>query len=328
MNVPATTIQEQLSILKNRNVRLDENSAGILLQYGYYNLINGYKDAFIDKKRSNLRHSDFYTEGTTLEQIVTLYLFDANLRRNVLNCVTIIETQMKSLISLHFSSRFGTNHWNYLRPNSFTRSPKERQHVNSLLYKLNKCIKTFSTRKPHPAICHFIKKYNQVPLWVLNTVISFGTMANFYDLLPDDMKKDIAHTVNPKLAPKTLSSILYYLTDIRNKCAHNNRLYTHKIDQRSTRVATIPQLDIHKQLNLPISGPGAIYTYGQDDILAALICIAVFFGQNHVYQVNYEGIDSSLAFLSENISPSVESFVRDITGLKHKYITKLEDISI
>ena len=112
MNIPATTIQEQLSILKNRNVRLDENSAGILLQYGYYNLINGYKDAFIDKKRSNLRHSDFYTEGTTLEQIVTLYLFDANLRRNVLNCVTIIETQMKSLISLHFSSRFGTNPWN------------------------------------------------------------------------------------------------------------------------------------------------------------------------------------------------------------------------
>ena len=48
MNIPATTIQEQLSILKNRNVRLDENSAGILLQYGYYNLIYGYKDAFID----------------------------------------------------------------------------------------------------------------------------------------------------------------------------------------------------------------------------------------------------------------------------------------
>ena len=64
MNIPATTIQEQLSILKNRNVRLDENSAGILLQYGYYNLINGYKDAFIDKKRSNLRHSDFYTGGS------------------------------------------------------------------------------------------------------------------------------------------------------------------------------------------------------------------------------------------------------------------------
>lgn len=328
MDIPAKTIKEQLSILESRNVKLDESSASILLQYGYYNLINGYKDAFIDKKQSNLSHSDFYTEGTTIEQIVTLYLFDANLRRNILSCVTIIETQMKSLISLYFSSRFGTNHWNYLRPNSFTQSPKETQHVNSLLYKLNKCIKTFSTRKPHPAICHFVKKYNQVPLWVLNAVMSFGTMANFYDLLLDDMKKDIAHAVNPQLTPKTLSSILYYLTDIRNKCAHNNRLYTHKIDQRATRITTIPQLGIHKQLDLPISHPGAIYSYGQDDILAALICIAVFFGQNHVYQVNYEGIDDSLTFLSEKISPSVEYFVRDVTGLKHEYIAALESLSI
>lgn len=328
MDIHAKTIKEQLSILENRNVKLDESSSSILLQYGYYNLINGYKDAFIDKEQSNLLHSDFYMEGTTLEQIVTLYLFDANLRRNILSCVTIIETQMKSLISLHFSDRFGTNHWNYLRPNSFTQSPKEIQHVNSLLYKLNKCIKTFSSNKPHPAICHFVKKYNQVPLWVLNTVLSFGTMANFYDLLLDDMKKDIAHAVNPLLTPKTLSSILYYLTGIRNKCAHNNRLYTHKIDQRATRIATIPQLNIHKQLNLPIPHAGAIYSYGQDDILAALICIAVFFGQNHVYQINYKGIDDSLTFLSEKISPSVEYFVRDITGLKHEYINGLESLSI
>lgn len=69
MNIPATTIQEQLSILKNRNVRLDENSAGILLQYGYYNLINGYKDAFIDKKRSNLRHSDFIQKELLLSKL-------------------------------------------------------------------------------------------------------------------------------------------------------------------------------------------------------------------------------------------------------------------
>lgn len=63
MDIPATTIQEQLSILRNRNVKLDASSAGILLQYGYYNLINGYKDAFIDKKQSILHHSDFYIEG-------------------------------------------------------------------------------------------------------------------------------------------------------------------------------------------------------------------------------------------------------------------------
>lgn len=328
MNIPATTIKDQLSILRSRNVRLDASSDGILLQYGYYNLINGYKDAFIDAEQSKLRHMDFYVDGTTLEQIVALYRFDANLRRDILSCVTIIETQMKSLISLHFSSRFGTNHWNYLNPNSFTRRQKEARHVSSLLFKLSKSIKMFSTQKPHPAICHFVNKYNQVPLWVLSTVMSFGTMANFYDLLLDDMKKDIAHAINPRLTPSTLGSILYYLTGIRNKCAHNNRLYTHKIDQRATRLTAIPQMSIHKQLNLPILRPGAIYAYGQDDILAALICITVLFGQNHVYQINYDSLDQSLSFLATNISPSVEQFVRETTGLKHEYISGLKGISI
>lgn len=58
MDIPATTITEQLSILSSRNVKLDANSDSILLQYGYYNLINGYKDAFIDKKQSNLNHAE------------------------------------------------------------------------------------------------------------------------------------------------------------------------------------------------------------------------------------------------------------------------------
>ena len=328
MKIRATSIQEQMDILSKRNVLLDEHSGSKLLQYGYYNLINGYKDAFLDQEESLKRNYDFYRSGTTLEQIVTLSCFDDNLRRNILACVTIIETQMKSILSLHFSARFGTNHWDYLRPNSFTKSPHQAKHVRILLAKLNKSIEVFSTRKPHPAICHFIQKYNQVPLWVLNTVMSFGTMANFYDLLPDDMKKAIAQAVNPQLTPRTLSSILYYLTAIRNKCAHNNRLYTHKIDQRATRISTIPQLSIHEKLGLPIPAPSENYTYGQDDILAALICITVFFGQTHVYQINYENIDYSLTKLSKDISPEVEKFVRETSGLKHEYIMRLKNMDV
>ena len=326
--ITPTSINEQLDILSKRNIILNENSRQILLQYGYYNLINGYKDAFVDPVESKKRNQDFYQSGTTLDDIVTLYQFDADLRRYILTCVTIIETQMKSLLSLYFSAKFGSNHWDYLRPDSFSGKTNQRYYVNRLLKRLKDDIDRYSTKKPHPAICHFVNEYGQVPLWVLNTVMSFGTMANFYDLLQDDMKKNIAHAISTQLKPKTLTSILYYLTDIRNKCAHNNRLYTHKQDQRSTRVATIPYLDIHKKLNIPISAPGRTYCHGQDDILAALICIAVFFRQTRVYEVNYESIESSLSSLSEHISPSVESYVRDVTGLKSEYIKGLEQLQI
>lgn len=330
MKITATTIEQQSTTLVERNVKLTSKSPDILLQYGYYNLINGYKDAFINKEKSHHLGYDFYKDGTTLDQIVSLYRFDADLRRNILSCITIIETQMKSLISLHFSLRYGTNHWEYLTPSSFTVSAKQVEHVNTLINKLNKSIRKFSTRNPHPAICHFVSKYNQVPLWVLNTIMTFGTMANFYDLLNDDLKKTIAHAINPKLAPKTLSSMLYYLTDIRNKCAHNNRLYTHKIDQRATRTSTIPQLSIHHAINIPLlnANPHSLYAYGQDDVLAALICIVMFFGQNHVYGIKYDNIDKSISQLSTAITPEVESFVREVTGLKHEYLEALKKVPL
>ena len=235
---------------------------------------------------------------------------------------------MKSLISLHFSLRYGTNHWKYLTPSSFTASIKQTRHVNTLIDKLNKDIRKYSTRKPHPAICHFVRKYNQVPLWALNTVMTFGTMANFYDLLLDDMKKKITHDINPKLTPKALTSILYYLTDIRNKCAHNNRLYIHKIDQRATRISTIPKLAIHNAIGIPHlnSNPSSSYAYGQDDILAVLICISVFFVQNQVYRILYDNVDQSISKLSASITPKVESFVREVTGLKHEYLEGLKSV--
>ena len=140
MTILATTIEQQLEILAERNILLTKDSDTILLQYSYYNLINGYKDAFIGKSISRTRGTDFYFSGTSLSDIVNLYLFDANLRRSLLNCITIVETQMKSIISLYFSLRYGTNHWDYLRPDSFTRSPHQTKRVNNLLYHINKSI--------------------------------------------------------------------------------------------------------------------------------------------------------------------------------------------
>lgn len=328
MSLKATTIDEQLQILARRNVKLDEHSHIILFQYGYYNLVNGYKDPFIDPVLTQKKGEDFYKDGTTLNNLAELYIFDAALRRNILSCITIIETYMKSAISNFFSLKYGTNHWTYLTPACFTKNSQKTEKINMLIHKITKSIEYFSVYKPHPSISHFSKRYNQIPLWSLNTILSFGKMANFYDLLEDDLKKRIAKSINPRLTPTILSSILYYLTDIRNKCAHNNRLYIHKIDQRATRVSVIPQLSIHKILNIrKISGNGS-YEHGQDDILAALIGMIFFFGKSHVYGLNYDGIDQSLSALSNDVSPDVEKFVRDVTGLHHEYLVKLKDINL
>lgn len=327
MLLKATTIEEQMSILQKRNMILDESAYSILLQYGYYNLVNGYKDAFLDKDKSNKLGNDYYRDGTTLKQVLVLYEFDDMLRKNLLNCITHIETQMKSLVSLHFSLRYGTNHWTYLTPASFTDRPRERNHVYSLIMKLTRDINLFYHKKPHPAICHFMSKYREVPLWGLNTVMSFGTMATFYDLLVDDLKKTIAHGVHPEMTPRLLSGILYYLTGIRNKCAHSNRLYTHKIDQRALRSSAIPALSIHEKLGIPRKKDYGMYEQGQDDILAAFIAITVFFGQTHIYEIKYDNVNKSLLILGKSISPEVETYVRNMTGLQSEYLSRLANLN-
>ena len=174
MELKPTSITEQLEILNKRNISLQSGSDLILLQYGYYNLINGYKEPFIDKAKSLELGEDYYKDGTTLKHFVQLYHFDSILRNNLLYSIVTVETQMKSLISLHFSLRYGSSHWKYLSPDSFTKDPSKKKFVIKLISKLQKDINKFHERKKHPAICHFMDVYNQVPLWGLNTIIDFG----------------------------------------------------------------------------------------------------------------------------------------------------------
>ena len=58
MGLKPTTLDEQLEILKHRNIILPYKSDMILLQYGYYNLVNGYKNPFIDTIKSSALGED------------------------------------------------------------------------------------------------------------------------------------------------------------------------------------------------------------------------------------------------------------------------------
>lgn len=323
MTLLSTSIEQQIQILKRRRLILPPNVSDILTQYGYYNLINGYKDLFLDRETTLAAGEDMYYPETKLEYLISLYMFDFNLRSNLFRSTSYIETYMKSLISLNFSRKYGSSKSIYLSENSYRDKGK---HVQSLIKKLHEDIHYFSHRKPHPSIIHSLKKYNDVPIWILNTIISFGTMSKMYDVLDDDLKKRIAKAVHPKLTPKNLSSMLYFLTDIRNKCAHNNRTFSHRIDQKAMRIHRLGQLARHEALGIPKNSDG-LYVYGQDDILAAFIIFSVFFEKAQLFSINYTVLNAHLQELEKNVSPDILVSVREITGLKTEYLKKLDEIS-
>lgn len=84
MSANPTTIDEQINILKRRGLDVGSNPGKYLIQYGYYNLINGYKDLFIDSELTRQAKEDRYKHGTSLNHLIALYEYDARLRHQLM----------------------------------------------------------------------------------------------------------------------------------------------------------------------------------------------------------------------------------------------------
>ena len=61
---PFLTIDEQVQLLASRGVAVDKDTADILLREGYYSVVNGYKDPFIDPEKTAEAGDDRFAEGT------------------------------------------------------------------------------------------------------------------------------------------------------------------------------------------------------------------------------------------------------------------------
>lgn len=99
---PFKTIDEQLDILKDRNlIILNETAAKKILQdYGYYEIINGYKYPFL-KDSSN---DDIgYKPSTTFEHIFELYQLDSHIRSSVMSAIEIFENSFKQSLAYNIS---------------------------------------------------------------------------------------------------------------------------------------------------------------------------------------------------------------------------------
>ena len=105
------TYQEQIEILKSRGIVINNEEFALekLQEDNYYNIINGYKDLFID--------SNQYIQGTTFEEIYSLFEFDRNLKSILLKNILIVENILRTLIAYNFSLKYGND--NYLKIDNF-----------------------------------------------------------------------------------------------------------------------------------------------------------------------------------------------------------------
>ncbi len=100
------TFNQQLTVLRNRGLTVptDGSPKRFLEQENYYNVINGYKDLFLQKDASGKYVvPERYIPNTHFNELKALFLFDRELRILFLKYILIFENSFKTVISHEFS---------------------------------------------------------------------------------------------------------------------------------------------------------------------------------------------------------------------------------
>ena len=256
---PFKTYRQQLSILRKRNLEIKDGSRAIkiLRREGYYNIINGYKEIFLDIAMSRQTGDDFYKQGTTFEHIFSVYDFDRSTRSILIKYILKFETALKTKIAYVFSERFSQN-FSYLDINNFDAS--DPQKVTRLISRISNVITNNSQQQDQGGqIFHYLDKYKELPLWVLAKKMTLGETYHFFDSLQNPMKDKIIdefineydkeyglsliYSANNRVA--CFSSMLRFINKFRNICAHDERLFNTLIKDNKGR---IPRISLfHKQ---------------------------------------------------------------------------------
>jgi abortive infection bacteriophage resistance protein len=195
-------------------------------------VINGYKAFFLNPSKPYAE--DDYLEGTSFNDLYTLYLFDREIRMIFFRYILSVESALRSLISYRASEHYSDDQEFYLKKSSYSKSSEDNHAVERLIGKLQK---THDARIDR--ITHYRKDLGTVPFWVLIGTTTFGTLSFFYKLLSSrGVKQLIVNDIRTlyeqerqkplKLTIEKLTRDLWVLVDFRNVCAHGERFYCHQ----------------------------------------------------------------------------------------------------
>lgn len=205
------SIEDQIKKLQERGCVIEDMDHAVLALscINYYRLVH-YFSVFLETKSR-------YREGTSFERVMHIYDFDRLLRTLLINVLEEIEIALRANISNYHAMKYGA--LGYLNDAGFDSA---RHNHKQFLRKIERIIDSNSGEK---MVSHHIRKYGGAfPLWVIMELFSFGTLNNFYsDMLTED-KRAVAENAFG-LSHRCAENWLQLLSDLRNHCAHYNRLY-------------------------------------------------------------------------------------------------------
>ncbi len=214
---PPMTIDEQVENLKSIGliVNDEEYAKKILNDISYFRLIKAYS---LNLKSKNGEYND----KVTFEQIVELYLFNANFRQLIFPEIEKVEINVRCRLANYFAEQYGV--LGYLEPDKFANPEYHKSFLDDIEEEIRRNAKA-------PFVKNFRENYEggNLPIYALVEVFSFGTLSKFYKNMMNQDKKIVAKSFG--IGYTYLESWLESISYIRNICAHYGRLYNAKMSK-------------------------------------------------------------------------------------------------
>lgn len=227
------SITEQVELLKSKGLTFIDEADGAkkLSDFGYYEIINGYKGTFLDGKNN-------YKEGTKFDDIFALYYFDSKVRSITMIGLEYAESFLKQKLAYTLAEIYGINFEDYMNEKNFIMgknlkfaNPSKNLFTDRDLFIHE--MKKIRDDRSHP-IKHYRENHGNVPPWILIKKMSFGNLRYAISLLKQKdknvlMRRIYMSEVYEDLSDKELlvlfSDTIKMIHEYRNRAAHGSRLY-------------------------------------------------------------------------------------------------------
>ena len=253
---PFKTIDEQMELLESRNLLFEnkETVRLILTRYGYYEIINGYKDNFLKNPNND---DDGFKPNTTFEHIYALYKLDKNIRSCLKNSLEDFELSFKQILAYTIAEAYSDKDSRYVAKSHYNAGKSHRRRRGNgietdrdrLLRKMNNIIK-YNDYQPYK---HYREDHNNIPPWIAIKGLTFGESVFLFKL----SKRKVRDTVISKMLDLGLNTDLIPLADktfkirqafgdvlalalyYRNLTSHGGRIYNRRTNRYRLRYSNL-----------------------------------------------------------------------------------------
>jgi abortive infection bacteriophage resistance protein len=220
----AKAILDLIELLKSRNLGFEDElkAERFLLQNNYYRLSGYWRKYQINPGKGD----DNFENNITFEKIVAIYELDALLRNLLQKGLGIFEICFRSKFAYYMAHSEPNGQLLYLSQNSYDNKVSKNEKPEDLLISIKKEL----NRSREKCIVHYKNKNEDIPIWAVIEVLSFGMVSKMYSRWANkDVVKKVSREFNLFKDYKSARHIMRSLVNLRNLCAHQARIWNREL---------------------------------------------------------------------------------------------------